>query len=74
MDPIEVSIAKLERIALGLVEDKRILLHAVQDALEYFSDRADVYDGDYGQPVANSEARVANALKDAMARTARMRT
>jgi hypothetical protein len=74
MDPIEVSIAKLERIALGLVEDKRVLILAAQEALEYFSDRADVYDGDYGQPVANSEARVANMLKDAIMSTIRMRT
>jgi hypothetical protein len=74
MDPIEVSIAKLERIALGLVEDKRVLILAAQEALEYFTDRADVYDGDYGQPMPNDEARVANMLKDAILSTARMRT
>jgi hypothetical protein len=36
---------RLERTALKIADDRRILADALLMALDYFEDRADVYDG-----------------------------
>ena len=42
------------------------LENACFEALEYFEDRQDVDDGDYGEPQANKEMQLASRLKEAM--------
>lgn len=42
------------------------LEHACLEALEYFEDREDVVDGDYGVPKANREMQMAQQLRWAL--------
>ncbi len=39
---------------------------ALDEALEYFADREDVVDGDYGEPWPNKEMRLAQELRAAI--------
>ncbi len=43
-------------------------VEALTQALEYFEDRADVTDGDYGRPRPNREMQLATLCKDALER------
>ncbi len=43
-------------------------IEALLRALEYFEDRADVIDGDYGRPRPNREMQLATLCKDALER------
>jgi hypothetical protein len=45
---------------------KNVLLAALDEALEYFDDCADVIDGDYGEPAPNKAMLVAQSLRAAI--------
>lgn len=51
-----------------LAADKHIaaLQATLQECLEYFADRADVVDGDYGEPSPNKEMRLASEIKETL--------
>jgi hypothetical protein len=42
------------------------LVAALNEALEYFEDREDVVDGDYGEPAPNKEMQLAQSLRAAL--------
>jgi hypothetical protein len=44
------------------------VIEALSQAEEYFENRADVVDGDYGVPSPNKEMRLAQLCRDALAR------
>jgi hypothetical protein len=44
------------------------VIEALTQALEYFEDREDVLDGDYGIPRPNREMSLAQMCRDALAR------
>jgi hypothetical protein len=43
-----------------------LLTAAINEALEYFEDREDVVDGDYGEPAPNREMALAQVLRAAL--------
>jgi len=55
----------------SLTTDKRATVHddvieALNQALEYFEDREDINDGDYGEPQPNEAMKLAGLMRDAL--------
>jgi len=70
-DPLDIALQKLEATVMRLLADRRFLVAAAEEALDYFADRADVYDGPDGQQMPNDEARIANVFRDVLAHVGR---
>jgi hypothetical protein len=52
----------------ALITQNRALADALREVLEYFEDREDVVDGDYGQPKPNEAMRQAQMIRAALAK------
>lgn len=45
----------------------KAMVAALEEAAEYFNDRSDVVDGDYGQPAPNKEMRLLTEINAVLA-------
>jgi hypothetical protein len=68
---IEETMDRLERTALKIADDRRLLAETLLMALDYFEDRSDVYDGSYGEQMPNECMVLADTIKTALARVGR---
>jgi hypothetical protein len=66
LHPVMASILKAHGAPASKPAIHEDVAEAIEHALAYFGNRADVSDGDYGVPEPNEEMRIADMLRNAL--------
>ena len=62
----DAMLVQLEKETREMLREYRAMRDALYECLEYFEDREDVVDGDYGMPEANQEMTLAMSVRRAL--------
>jgi hypothetical protein len=65
---LSYDMGRLERAVAATLDERKLLIGGLHEALEYFEDREDVVDGDEGRQDANTEMTMATNLREILRR------